>query len=193
MSTRTAVWASGAALAAVGFVVVVVYLLQPWRSCDYDTSPAACRALPGDAAVMTAALWTVLAGLVVLLVGLCLPRSTSAPSRAAELLWEAGAREAVAFDDARALLLPRLAAARRRAVLGAVMLGVALAYAVVVLLGSMGLAPYLPVGLAGVAAWPLLVAVGIPVLLGALQRSRDIKRALASLEERRAAEAGSTG
>lgn len=40
----------------VALIVTIVYVFQPWRSCPYDDSPAACAMLPGDAAVMMTAL-----------------------------------------------------------------------------------------------------------------------------------------
>lgn len=46
----------GAVLAVAGFVTTVIYIFQPWRTCDYDDSPAACSMLPFDAAVLLLAM-----------------------------------------------------------------------------------------------------------------------------------------
>jgi len=58
----------GSILAVAGFVVTVVYIFQPWRTCDYDDSPAACSMLPFDAAVLAIAMIAMVVG-VVLAVG----------------------------------------------------------------------------------------------------------------------------
>lgn len=59
----------GGILAAVGAAVTVLYLFQPWRSCPYDDSPAACAMLPGDAVVMFAAMAVTLVGVILALAG----------------------------------------------------------------------------------------------------------------------------
>lgn len=38
----------------MGCICTGIYLFQPWRSCPYDDSPAACAMLPVDATVMMA-------------------------------------------------------------------------------------------------------------------------------------------
>lgn len=43
-----------ALVALLGAIVTVVYVFQPWRSCDDDRS-AGCAMLPVDAIVMTVA------------------------------------------------------------------------------------------------------------------------------------------
>lgn len=62
----------GAALMLVGVVLTVVYLFQPWRSCPYDDSPAACAMLPGDFAVMSASMLGAVVGAIVLAIALIL-------------------------------------------------------------------------------------------------------------------------
>jgi len=59
----------GGALAAVGATVTVLYLFQPWRSCPYDDSPAACAMLTGDAVVMCAAMVVTVVGVILALAG----------------------------------------------------------------------------------------------------------------------------
>ena len=59
----------GGALAAVGAAVTVLYFFQPWRSCPYDDSPAACAMLTGDAVVMYAAMVVTLVGVILVLAG----------------------------------------------------------------------------------------------------------------------------
>jgi hypothetical protein len=55
----------GAWFAVVSAVVAFVFFIQPWRTCPDDTVPAACPALPQDAAVVTIALLVMLlAGIV---------------------------------------------------------------------------------------------------------------------------------
>lgn len=44
----------GGVLAALGLIGTVVFLFQPWRTCPYDESPAACTMLPGDYAALIA-------------------------------------------------------------------------------------------------------------------------------------------
>lgn len=58
MRTRwsSVVIVGGAALAGIGAVVSVVYLLQPWRTCPDDDAPAACPMLATDASVLAVAM-----------------------------------------------------------------------------------------------------------------------------------------
>jgi hypothetical protein len=72
----TATIALGGLLALAGFATSVVYFLQPWRTCDYDDSPAACAMLPADAGVMTVAMFVTVFGLAVGVVGIYLWRRT---------------------------------------------------------------------------------------------------------------------
>jgi hypothetical protein len=68
---------TGSLAALGGAAVAVVYLFQPWRSCSYDDSPAACAMLPGDSAVMVAALAATIIGLLVAVGAATLIRPTS--------------------------------------------------------------------------------------------------------------------
>src|SRR5690606_27261600 len=43
----------GSVLLFTGAVAAVVYVMQPWRSCDYDDVPAGCTALPEDVTGVT--------------------------------------------------------------------------------------------------------------------------------------------
>jgi hypothetical protein len=72
----TATIAVGGLLALAGFVTSVVYFFQPWRTCDYDDSPAACAMLPADAAVMTVAMFVAVFGLAVAVIGVYFLRRT---------------------------------------------------------------------------------------------------------------------
>ncbi|MFE7506088.1 hypothetical protein [Promicromonospora sp. NPDC057488] len=76
MTTRTSfsLIIGGAAVAVLGVVVSVVYLLQPWRTCPDDTSPAACPMLAQDATVLAAALVVTVLAAAVTVVGLVLRR-----------------------------------------------------------------------------------------------------------------------
>ncbi|MBN9200165.1 hypothetical protein [Microbacterium aurantiacum] len=48
--------------ALVGAIVTMVYVFQPWRSCDYEDTSAGCAMLPTDAFAMTlAAVATIIA------------------------------------------------------------------------------------------------------------------------------------
>ncbi|WP_181408410.1 hypothetical protein [Schumannella sp. 10F1B-5-1] len=47
----------------------LVYLFQPWRTCPYDDSPAACAMLPMDATVLAVAIAVTFLGLATVLVG----------------------------------------------------------------------------------------------------------------------------
>ncbi|WP_411721050.1 hypothetical protein [Mycetocola sp.] len=60
----------GGVIALAAAIVTYVYFFQPWRTCPYDDSSAACSMLPADAAVMATAMLGVLVGLVILGVGL---------------------------------------------------------------------------------------------------------------------------
>lgn len=60
----------GGMFSLIGAIVTVVYVFQPWRSCDYEDSSAGCAMLPVDAAVMMAAMVTTVVGLVLLVAGL---------------------------------------------------------------------------------------------------------------------------
>lgn len=63
---------AGSVLSAIGVVGAVVYQLQPWRSCPYDDSPAACAMLPTDYAAFLTFVVVLLAGLIALLAALVL-------------------------------------------------------------------------------------------------------------------------
>jgi Mg/Co/Ni transporter MgtE len=54
----------GAVLAIAGFVTTTIYVFQPWRTCDYDDSLAACSMLPVDAAILTVAISAAVLGLI---------------------------------------------------------------------------------------------------------------------------------
>lgn len=60
----------GGLLSLIGAIVTVIYIFQPWRSCEYEDSSAGCAMLPVDAAVMTAAMLATVVGVVLLVVGL---------------------------------------------------------------------------------------------------------------------------
>lgn len=60
---------SGVAVAAIGGVVSLVYLFQPWRTCPYDDTPAACAMLSTDATVLAVAVAVTFLGLATVLVG----------------------------------------------------------------------------------------------------------------------------
>lgn len=59
----------GFILAVAGFVVTVIYLFQPWRTCDYEDSPAACSMLPFDAAVLAIAMTATVVGVILAMGG----------------------------------------------------------------------------------------------------------------------------
>lgn len=67
---KTLVTVLGGGIALVAAIVTIVYFFQPWRTCPYDDSSAACVMLPADAAVMATAMLGVLVGLVILGTGL---------------------------------------------------------------------------------------------------------------------------
>lgn len=71
----------GAALTVAGLIGAVVYQLQPWRSCPYDDSPAACAMLPEDYRAFLICVLVLLAGLIALLAALVLSVKTAQDSR----------------------------------------------------------------------------------------------------------------
>ncbi len=62
--SRRAVTVVGAAATIVGGIVVVIYLFQPWRSCEYEDTAMGCAMLPVDGTVMFIAGLVTLAGMV---------------------------------------------------------------------------------------------------------------------------------
>lgn len=73
----------GVLVSVLGVIVSVVYLFQPWRSCEYEDTAAGCSMLPGDAAVMMVAMFAIAIGVVVAIVGLIASRRhrPSAPAK----------------------------------------------------------------------------------------------------------------
>ena len=69
--------AASAVITLIAMVVVVVYFLQPWRSCDYEDSSAGCAMLPEDATVMSVAMLTTLVSAAVLISTLFIRRHRS--------------------------------------------------------------------------------------------------------------------
>lgn len=61
--------AGGALAVVVGVAMVIVFALQPWRSCPEDDVAAGCRALPQDVAGIMLGLVLLGVGLVLLWVG----------------------------------------------------------------------------------------------------------------------------
>lgn len=59
-----------AIVALAAALVTVVYFFQPWRSCDYEDTPAGCAMLPGDATVMGIAMITTLVAVFILIFAL---------------------------------------------------------------------------------------------------------------------------
>ncbi|THG28155.1 hypothetical protein [Naasia lichenicola] len=57
----------GVALLVIGVVGTAVFLAQPWRTCPYDDTPAACSALPQDVAATVGFLISVLIGAVLII------------------------------------------------------------------------------------------------------------------------------
>lgn len=47
---------------------VVVFIAQPWRSCPYDDSPAACVSTPRDATLLSLGLGVFLIAIVCLII-----------------------------------------------------------------------------------------------------------------------------
>ena len=89
--SRVLAVATGATLALVGAIVTVVYLFQPWRTCPYDDSPAACAMLPADATVLAIAVCATLIGVLILVLGLLL-RPASRPAEGSHRAAARGAR-----------------------------------------------------------------------------------------------------
>lgn len=73
--TRMLAVLAGAVVAVAGAIISVIFFFQPWRSCDYEDTSTGCAMLPGDATVMAIAVWSTLAGLVILFLALTLGRS----------------------------------------------------------------------------------------------------------------------
>jgi hypothetical protein len=68
--TRPAVAAAvGLFIALLGAAVAIVYVFQPWRSCDYEDTSMGCSMLPLDVTIMTVALLAVPLGLAILVLG----------------------------------------------------------------------------------------------------------------------------
>ena len=67
----------GAVIAIAGTIVTIVYFFQPWRSCPYDDTPSACAMLPGDATVMSIAMFGTLVGLVIVALGFLVRRANA--------------------------------------------------------------------------------------------------------------------
>ena len=70
----------GIAAAVIGLFGTVLYFFQPWRTCPYDDSPAACAMLPGDAAVMAAAFALLCVGVVTVVIALIVRTQTQSRS-----------------------------------------------------------------------------------------------------------------
>ena len=75
MGQRTKVLAI--VIGAIIAIVTIVYIFQPWRSCPYDDSPSACAMLPGDATVMSIAMFGTLVGLVIVALGFLVRRANA--------------------------------------------------------------------------------------------------------------------
>jgi len=65
----------GSITALAGAIATVVYVFQPWRTCDYDDTPSACSMLPFDAAVMTVAMVATVLGVAGAVAGVSLLRA----------------------------------------------------------------------------------------------------------------------
>lgn len=61
---------AGGVTAIAAIVTSIVYMFQPWRTCPYDDTPAACVMLPADAAILAVALISSFLGLCVLVSGI---------------------------------------------------------------------------------------------------------------------------
>ena len=61
---------AGGVTAIAAIVTSIVYMFQPWRTCPYDDTPAACAMLPADAAILALALLASFLGLCVLVSGI---------------------------------------------------------------------------------------------------------------------------
>ena len=70
----------GIAAAVIGLFGTVLYLFQPWRTCPYDDSPAACAMLPGDAMVMAAAFALLCVGVATAVIALIVRTRTQGRS-----------------------------------------------------------------------------------------------------------------
>lgn len=60
---------TGAVLAPIGVIVAVVFVFQPWRTCDYDDVAAACAMHPWDATVMTLGVVAAIIGVLLFWIG----------------------------------------------------------------------------------------------------------------------------
>jgi hypothetical protein len=67
---RGSVVAGSALVALIGAMVTVVYVFQPWRSCDYEDTSAGCAMLPADATVMAVATVMTIVSVGVLVIAL---------------------------------------------------------------------------------------------------------------------------
>ena len=70
----------GIAASVIGLFGTVLYFFQPWRTCPYDDSPAACAMLPGDAAMMAAAFALLCVGAVTVTIALIVRTQTQSGS-----------------------------------------------------------------------------------------------------------------
>ena len=61
---------AGGVTAIAAIVTSIVYMFQPWRTCPYDDTSAACVMLPADAAILSVALISSFLGLCVLVSGI---------------------------------------------------------------------------------------------------------------------------
>ena len=61
---------AGGVTAIAGIATSIVYMFQPWLTCPYDDTPAACAMLPADAAILAVALIASFLGLCVLVSGI---------------------------------------------------------------------------------------------------------------------------
>ncbi|MCR2791759.1 hypothetical protein NQ156_01620 [Microbacterium sp. zg.Y625] len=55
--------------ASLGFVVALVFVFQPWRTCDNEDVAIACAALPQDTAMTIAGMVVLVAGIVAIFCG----------------------------------------------------------------------------------------------------------------------------
>jgi hypothetical protein len=72
MRAGVALTVAGVVIGLAATIVAIVFLFQPWRSCDYEDTAMGCAMLPADAAVMMAALAAAPVGLVLTVVGVVL-------------------------------------------------------------------------------------------------------------------------
>ncbi|WP_374760890.1 hypothetical protein [Microbacterium jiangjiandongii] len=61
--------AAGVIAASLGFVVALVFVFQPWRTCDNEDVAIACAALPQDTAMTIAGMVVLVAGIVAIFCG----------------------------------------------------------------------------------------------------------------------------